>query len=84
MSNTSGVQQACRDYAGVATGDPVANWHAVFDTDVIPAGDFNGRMLAWINSKLSSNYPDLAGAQQAFAEAQGFNNWASMNDVTFA
>lgn len=62
----------------------MANWHAVFDTDAIPAGDFNGRMLAWINSKLSSNYPDLAGAQQAFAEDQGFNNWASMNDVTFA
>lgn len=85
MSNTSGVQQACREYAEVTVGDPVANWHAVFDKDEIPAGDFNGRMIAWINTKLSpASYPDLAGAQHAFAVDQGFNDWASMNDVTFA
>jgi len=84
MSNTSGVQQACRTYASVTVGDPVANWHAVFDTDAIASNDFNGRMLAWINFKLSSSYPDLAGAQQAFAYDQGFNNWASMNTVVFA
>jgi hypothetical protein len=84
MSNTSGVQQACREYAEVTVGDPVANWHAVFDADEIDPGDFNGRMLAWINFKLGTTYPDLAGAQHAFAVDQGFNNWASMNDVTFA
>jgi hypothetical protein len=83
LSNTSGVQQACRDYAGVTVGDPVANWHAVFDKDEIPEADFNGRMIAWINAKLGTTYPDLAGAQQAFAVAQGFNNWASMDDVSF-
>jgi hypothetical protein len=65
-------------------GDPVANWHAVFDTDAIPAGEFNGRMIAWINATLGTTYPDLAGAQQAFAVDQGFNNWASMNTVVFA
>jgi hypothetical protein len=83
MSNTSGVQAACREYAEVTVGDPVANWHAVLDKDEIDPGDFNGRMLAWINAKLGTSYPDLAGAQQAFAVSQGFNNWASMNTVVF-
>lgn len=84
MSNTSGVQAACREYAEATVGDPVANWHAVFDKDGTPAGDFNGRMLAWINFKLGTTYSDLAGAQHAFAVDQGFNNWASMNTVVFA
>lgn len=55
------------------------DWHALFDADGIAAGNFNSRMLAWINATLSSSYTNINEAMQAFAVEQGFANWASMN-----
>lgn len=82
MSNQSGIHAAIRTQHSqrYSYGE---DWSALFDRDEIPSGDWNGRMLAWINFKLDTSYPDLAGAQQAFAESQGFNNWASMNTIVF-
>lgn len=59
------------------------DWSALFDQDNIPKGDWNGRLLNWINFKLGTSIPDYPGALQAFAESQGFNNWASMNTIVF-
>ena len=58
----------------VQTGD----WHALFDLAGIPQGDFNGRLLAWINDYLSTSYAGLPEAMQAFAVDQGYINWSSM------
>lgn len=77
-TNQEGVQQAVRDNTGT-TLDYNGDWHALFDAEGITAGDFNGRMLAWINQTLGTSYADLPGAQHAFAVDQGFNNWSSMN-----
>lgn len=81
MSQQSRRHQAVRDVTGSAwtyEGD----WLALFDLHVVPAGDFSGRMLAWINATLGTDYPDLPGAQQAFAEDQGATNWSSLGAFT--
>lgn len=78
MTNQSGVQQAVRDITGTAL-DYNGDWSALFDQDGIPAGDWNGRLLAWINQTLGTSYTNLPGAMQAFAVEQGFRNWSSMN-----
>lgn len=55
MSNQGLRQQSVRTSTGTAftyEGD----WHALFDAAAIPAGDYNGRLLAWLNTKLA---PDV-------------------------
>lgn len=81
MSNQGGIQAALRLSTGKAI-DYNGDWHAQFDLDGIPAGDFNGRMLQWINQTLGTSYADLPGAMQAFAVDQGFSNWSSMDTLT--
>lgn len=83
MSNQSAVQASCRASTGKVL-DYNGDWHAVFDAAGIPAGSFNGRLLAWINVRLGSSHGSLAAAQQAFAESQGYNNWSSMGTITVA
>ena len=81
--NQSGIHEAVRSQISqrFSYGE---DWSALFDQDEIPTGDWNGRLLNWINFKLSSSYTDYPAALQAFAEDQGFNNWASMNTIVFA
>lgn len=54
------------------------DWHRLFDLAAIPAGPFEGRMLRWINIKLSAAYTSLPEAQQALATANGAFNFAAM------
>jgi hypothetical protein len=78
MSNQSGVQAAVRAVTGT-TLDYNGDWSALFDADGIAAGDWNGRMLAWINTTLGTSYTNLPGAMHAFAVDQGFTSWSAMN-----
>ena len=78
MSNQSGVQAAVRAITGT-TLDYNGDWSALFDADGIAAGDWNGRMLAWINQTLGTSYSGLPGAMNAFAVDQGFSSWSAMN-----
>lgn len=62
------IQAALRTATGKAlnyNGD----WHARFDADGIPAGDFNGRLLRWINETLGTAYTGLPGAWKAWIDA---------------
>lgn len=54
------------------------DWLALFDQAGVPAGDFNGRLLQWINQKLSAAYVSLSQAQQALAVANNAFSFASM------
>jgi hypothetical protein len=54
------------------------DWHALFDAAGVAAGTFDGRLLAWINQKLSTTYANLPQAQQALAVANGAANFVSM------
>ena len=80
MSQQGLLQGSVRAVTGTALtweGD----WHALFDLDGIPAGTWNGRMLAWINDFLGTTYPDLPGAQAAMAAEAGASNWSSIGDM---
>ena len=78
----SDIQAAIRAQTGKAL-DYNGDWLALFDQAGIAYGDFNGRMLAYCNSRLGASYADLAQAQNAFAVSQGYSNWASMGAPTF-
>lgn len=55
------------------------DWHRLFDAASITSGDtFNGRLLRWLNLKLSASYTNLIEAQQALATSVGAFNWASL------
>ena len=77
------TQQSIRDETGSSfsyNGD----WHALFDKDGITAGDFNGRLLKWINQRLSSSHSSLGQAKHEFAVSQGYQSWGSIGGLTFA
>jgi len=85
MSNQSDRQASVRAITGTAypyEGD----FHALFDLAYIPAGDFNGRFLQWINQKLFTTYTDLPSAQAALAAANGasdFNSLGTFDTATY-
>jgi hypothetical protein len=80
VSNHSRMQAAVRALTSTELtweGD----WHALFDDQGIDAGPFNGRMLDFINQVMSASYTSLPEAQQAYAEALGYNNWSALDTV---
>lgn len=73
----SARQSSVRTVTGT-TNTYEGDWHALFDLAGIPAGPFDGRMLAWINLKLSAAYAEINGAMQALATAAGGFNFSSL------
>ena len=78
MANTSlqGLRQASVRAISGSSRDYNGDWAALFDLDGIAAGDWNGRMLKWINAKLSSTYTSLVSAMNDVAKGQGVTNFA--------
>lgn len=56
-------------------------WHAYWDSLAVASGNFNERMLAWINGVLTTSYQDLPRAMQAYADNEGAYNWDSLDDL---
>lgn len=83
MTQQSDRQASVRFSTG-ATGAYEGDWHALFDQAGIPAGDHDGRMLAWINLVLGKTYTSLPEAQQAFAAQAGAMNWSSLGSFNTA
>jgi hypothetical protein len=82
MSNQGNVQAAVRTRHGQAGNrDWNGDWHELWDQEETPAGTFNERMLAWINTELGASHTSLPGAMQAYAEDQGAYNWSSMSTI---
>lgn len=54
------------------------DWHALFDLMEVPEGDFNGRLLAYINAQMEETFPEVNGAMAAFAVDQGALTWSQM------
>jgi hypothetical protein len=77
-----GARQASVESATGTTLTYNGDWMALFTKLGIPDGDFDGRMLAWINLSMSASYTNLPQAQQAYATSQGFYNWSSMGTFT--
>lgn len=83
MSNQSARQATVRSETGTEL-DYNGDWHALFDNAGIAAGNFNERMLAWINQTLGASYTSVPAAMQAFAEDQGVANWDSLGAFILA
>lgn len=81
MSQQGYRQASVRAVTGTANSYE-GDWHALFTLAGIPQGDYDGRLLQWINLVMSKAYTNLPEAMQAFAVGQGAANWSSMG--TFA
>lgn len=77
MTNQGDLQASIRTFTGTSN-DYNGDWHALFDSAGIAAGDFNGRMIEWLQGQLSSSDTDLDGLKQAYAESLGLYNWNSI------
>lgn len=58
------------------------DWHALFTAASIPAGDFNGRMLQWINTRLSASHTNINSAMAAFAAAESAGQFQAIGTFT--
>jgi hypothetical protein len=58
------------------------DWHALFTAGGIAAGDFNGRMIQWINTRLTASHTDINSALAAFAAAESASNFQSIGTFT--
>jgi hypothetical protein len=81
MTNQGDRQASVRASSGTALSYE-GDWHALFDAAGIAAGDFDGRLLAWINLQLSAAYGQLDGAMAAFAASQGAPSWGQLGVFT--
>lgn len=72
--NQSDRQASIRAVTATAL-DYDGDWSARFDAAAIPAGDFNGRLLAWINIKLTASFTNLPSAQAALAASASAPDW---------
>lgn len=77
-ANNQGLRQASVRTVTGTTQAYEGDWHALFDLWGIASGDFNGRLLAWINEYLGEAYDNANSAMQAFAESYGAYNWSSL------
>ncbi|MGO4334963.1 hypothetical protein AB4037_08610 [Labrys sp. KB_33_2] len=77
MSNQALRQASVRAATGTAY-DYNGDWSALFDLAGVPAYDWNGRLLAYINLKLGTPYTEINGAMAAFAIANGAPDWNSL------
>lgn len=57
------------------------DWLAKFDANSIAAGEYNGRMLAFINAQLGTSYTEINGAKHAYAISQTTNSAKSFNEL---
>lgn len=81
-STNDGLRQATVRAVTGTTLDYDGDWHALFTAAGIAAGTYDERMLAWINSSLSTSYTSLPQAMQALAVANGAYNFSSMGTFT--
>lgn len=80
-TNQEGQHAAIRASTGTSRSYN-EDWHAVFDGDGVAAGNFDSRMLAWINLNLGTSYTNVNAARAAYAISQGFVSWSSMSTAS--
>jgi hypothetical protein len=80
-TNQEGRHQAVRDITGTS-GSYNEDFLALFALSGFTTGTFNERFLVWLNDELGASHTSLPAAMQAYAVAQGANNWSSLNTIT--
>jgi|TARA_R110000744_G_scaffold286958_2_gene398219 hypothetical protein len=82
MTTTQEARQISVRGVTSTTGTYNEDWLALFTTRSAPAGQFNERMLSYINTLLSTSHTNVNAAMQALAADQGANNFSSMGTFT--
>ena len=82
MATNSEARQASVRGVTSTTGTYDEDWVALFTERSAPAGTYNERLLAYINTKLSTSYTNLNDATQALAANQSADNFSSMGTFT--
>lgn len=75
------AQEARQASVRAATGTAYTyeeDWLALFADAGITSGDYNERLLAWINLYLTTTYRNINDAMLAFAKSQGYGSWDQM------
>ena len=80
MSN-DGDRQAVLRTSTLKAFDYNGDWHAKFDANAIPTGEYNGRLLAFINAQLGTAYTEINGAKYAYAIARTTNGATSADGL---
>jgi hypothetical protein len=78
MTNQSDRQADSRSFTSTSLtyeGDSLA----YFDSQSVAAGDYNGRLLAWINQALGTSYTEINGAKTALANAGSAPTWDGLS-----
>jgi hypothetical protein len=79
MSDQQGLRQASVRAVTGTTLDYNGDFFALFILKGITSGDFNGRMLAWLNGRAGATvYDNLPGAMASFAAANGATNFSAV------
>ena len=76
MATNSEARQASVRGVTSTTGTYDEDWVAVF------TATYNERLLAYINTKLSTSYTNMNDAMQALAANQSADNFSSMGTFT--
>lgn len=58
------------------------DWHALFTAGGIAAGDFNGRLLQYINTRLTASHTNINSAMAAMAAAEGASTFQAIGTFT--
>jgi hypothetical protein len=82
MATNSEARQASVRGVTSTTGTYDEDWVALFTARSAPAGTYNERLLAYINTKLSTSYTNMNDAMQALAANQSADNFSSMGTFT--
>ena len=77
MTNQGELQASIRTITST-TYDYNGDWHALFDNAGVAAGDFNSRLITYLQNTLSSTATDLDQLKQEYADAAGVYNWNSL------
>ena len=82
MATNQEARQAAIRAVTSTTGTHNEDWRALITARSAPAGEYNERMLSYINTKLSTSYTNINDAMQALAANQSADNFSSMGTFT--
>ena len=82
MATTQEARQISIRAVTSTTGTHDEDWLALFTARSAPAGEYNERMLSYINTLLSTAYTNINDAKQALAANQSADNFSSMGTFT--
>jgi len=82
MATTQELRQISIRAVTSTTGTHDEDWLALFTERSAPAGEYNERMLSYINTLLSTSYTNINDAKQALAANQSADNFSSMGTFT--